>query len=104
MSSRITRTTLDIDDPILKKLEAIQARDGRSSGRLVSDPLARRSRARSRRRRPGASPGPRAPVRGNTVPDAHLAAILRQNGVTRLYTTDRDFRRFVFLRVIDPIG
>ena len=34
------RTTLDIDDPILKKLKAIQARDGRSLGRLVSDLLA----------------------------------------------------------------
>lgn len=43
------------------------------------------------------------PVRGNTVPDVHLAAILKQNGVTRLYTSDRDFRRFDFLKVIDPI-
>jgi hypothetical protein len=34
------RTTLDIDDPILKKLKAIQAHDGRSLGRLVSDLLA----------------------------------------------------------------
>jgi hypothetical protein len=39
-ASRIMRTTLDIDDPILKKLKAIQARDGRSLGRLVSDLLA----------------------------------------------------------------
>jgi toxin-antitoxin system PIN domain toxin len=43
------------------------------------------------------------PVRGNAVPDAHLAAILKQNGVTRLYTADRDFRRFDFLKVIDPL-
>ena len=34
------RTTIDIDDPILKKIKAIQARDGRSLGRLVSDLLA----------------------------------------------------------------
>ena len=34
------RTTIDIDDPILKKLKDIQARDGRSLGRLVSDLLA----------------------------------------------------------------
>ena len=40
LASRIVRTTLDIDDPILKKLKAIQARDGRSLGRLVSDLLA----------------------------------------------------------------
>jgi hypothetical protein len=34
------RTTLDIDDPILKQLKDFQARDGRSLGRLVSDLLA----------------------------------------------------------------
>ena len=41
-------------------------------------------------------------IRSNDVPDAHLAAVLKQNGITRLYTADRDFRRFDFLRVIDP--
>jgi len=41
-------------------------------------------------------------VRGNQVPDAHLAALLRQHGVRRLYTVDRDFRRFDFLQVTDP--
>ena len=41
-------------------------------------------------------------IRSNDVPDAHLAAILKQNGITRLYTADRDFRRFEFLRVINP--
>lgn len=42
-------------------------------------------------------------VRGNSVPDAHLAALLRQNGVTRLYTSDKGFRRFGFLEVVDPV-
>lgn len=42
-------------------------------------------------------------VRGNLVPDAHLAAVLRQHGVTRLYTHDKDFRKFDFLKVIDPL-
>jgi toxin-antitoxin system PIN domain toxin len=28
-------------------------------------------------------------IRGNLVPDAHLAALLRQHGVPRLYTVDR---------------
>lgn len=42
------------------------------------------------------------PVRGNLVPDAHLAALLRQYGVGRLYTADRDFRKFDFLEVADP--
>ncbi len=42
-------------------------------------------------------------VRGNLVPDTHLAALLLQHGVSRLYTHDRDFRKFDFLEVIDPI-
>jgi toxin-antitoxin system PIN domain toxin len=42
------------------------------------------------------------PARGNLVPDAHLAAVLRENGVTTLYTHDRDFRKFDFLDVQDP--
>jgi toxin-antitoxin system PIN domain toxin len=44
------------------------------------------------------------PVRGNIVPDAHLAAVLRQHGVRRLYTADRDFRKFDFLQVTDPFA
>jgi uncharacterized protein len=43
-------------------------------------------------------------ARGNAVPDAHLAALLRRHGVARLYTTDRDFRRFDFLDVQNPLG
>ncbi len=44
------------------------------------------------------------PVRGNLVPDAHLAALLRQHGVRVLYTNDPDFRRFRFLDVRNPFG
>jgi Arc/MetJ family transcription regulator len=40
LASRIMRTTIDIDDPILQQLKALQGRDGRSLGRLVSDLLA----------------------------------------------------------------
>lgn len=43
------------------------------------------------------------PIRGNLVPDAHLVAILREHGVRRLYTHDRDFRRFDFLQLEDPL-
>jgi toxin-antitoxin system PIN domain toxin len=43
-----------------------------------------------------------APVRGNLVPDAHVAAILFQHGVRTLYTNDRDFRKFESLEVRDP--
>ena len=42
-------------------------------------------------------------VRGNIVPDAHLAVILRQNGVSRIYTADADFRKFEFLEVMNPL-
>jgi toxin-antitoxin system PIN domain toxin len=41
-------------------------------------------------------------VRGNLVPDAHLAAVLFQHGVRTLYSTDRDFRKFASLDVRDP--
>ena len=34
------RTTIDIDDPILKDLKQLQAKVGKSMGRLVSDLLA----------------------------------------------------------------
>jgi toxin-antitoxin system PIN domain toxin len=46
----------------------------------------------------------RLAVRGNLVPDAHLAALLRQHGVRILYSSDRDFRRFDFLEVRDPLA
>jgi toxin-antitoxin system PIN domain toxin len=44
----------------------------------------------------------RIPTRGNDVPDAHLATLLRQHGVATLYSHDRDFRKFDFLNVRDP--
>ncbi len=44
------------------------------------------------------------PVRGNLVADAHVAAILLQNGVRTLYSNDRDFRKFESLDVRDPFA
>ncbi len=41
---------------------------------------------------------------GNLVPDAHLAAILKQHGVLTLYTNDSDFHKFRFLDVRNPLG
>ncbi|MBA2349567.1 MAG: PIN domain-containing protein [Solirubrobacterales bacterium] len=41
-------------------------------------------------------------TRGNAVPDAHLAALMRQHGVRTIYTRDRDFLRFAELDVRDP--
>lgn len=43
------------------------------------------------------------PLRGNLVPDAHLVAILKQHGVGRIHTRDRDFKKFQGLTVIDPL-
>ena len=36
----MARTTIDIDDPILKEIKAIQKREGRSMGKIVSQLLA----------------------------------------------------------------
>lgn len=44
----------------------------------------------------------RLPVRGNLVPDAHLAALLLQHGVTTLYTDNKEFLKFDFLRIRHP--
>jgi hypothetical protein len=44
------------------------------------------------------------PVRGNLVPDAHLASLLKQHGVRTLFTSDADFRKFPFLDVRDPFA
>ena len=42
-------------------------------------------------------------VRGNGVSDAHIAILLRQHGVNRIYSADADFRKFAFLEVINPL-
>ena len=49
------RTTLDIDDPILRDLKRLQQREGKSLGRLVSDLLAQ-SLAAQRGGRPAPAP------------------------------------------------
>jgi hypothetical protein len=36
----MARTTIDIDDPILKEIKAIQKEDGRSMGKIVTQLLA----------------------------------------------------------------
>jgi hypothetical protein len=53
IASSIMRTTLNIDDPILKEVKAIHAREGRSIGAVVSELLAE---ALARRRRSRAGP------------------------------------------------
>lgn len=43
-----------------------------------------------------------ADVRGNLVSDAHVVALMRENGVRTIWTHDRDYRRFPGIRVLDP--
>ena len=45
-----------------------------------------------------------AVISGNLVPDAHLVALMSENGVRTIWTNDRDFRRFTGLDVRDPFG
>lgn len=41
-------------------------------------------------------------VTGNLVSDAHLVALMRENGVRKLWSHDRDFRKFEEIQVRDP--
>ena len=45
-----------------------------------------------------------AQTRGNHVPDAHIAALMRQHGVTVIYTRDKDFRRYDGIDARDPFA
>lgn len=42
-------------------------------------------------------------LRGNLVHDLHIAVLMREHGVSRIYTRDTDFHRFGFLTVLDPL-
>jgi predicted nucleic acid-binding protein len=41
---------------------------------------------------------------GNLVPDAQIAALCLEHGVTELVTGDRDFHRFPGLQIVDPFS
>lgn len=43
-------------------------------------------------------------VRGNLVPDAHLASLLRQHDIPTLYSADTDFKKFAWLTVRNPLA
>ena len=40
---------------------------------------------------------------GNLAHDAHIAVLMREHGVRRIYTRDADFFRFPFLEPVDPV-
>lgn len=41
---------------------------------------------------------------GNLVPDAHLVALMLENGVRTIWTHDRDYRKFRGITVRDPFA
>ena len=79
------RTTLDTDGAVLRELRRRGEREGEGFWGIFQTTAGQR-------------------VRGNAVPDAHIAALMRQHGVTTIYTRDRDYRRFDGIRVRDPFG
>ena len=42
--------------------------------------------------------------RGNLIPDAHVVALMREHGVSTIWSHDRDFRKFRGIRVRDPFS
>jgi predicted nucleic acid-binding protein len=43
-------------------------------------------------------------LNGNLWHDAHTAVLMREHGISRIYTRDTDFHRFTFLDPIDPLN
>ena len=41
---------------------------------------------------------------GNLVPDAHVVALMLENGVRTIWTRDRDYRKFRGIHVRDPFS
>ena len=42
-------------------------------------------------------------IRGNLVHDLNIATLMREHGISRIYTRDTDFHRFPFVTVLDPL-
>jgi len=40
---------------------------------------------------------------GNLYHDAHTVALMREHGISSIFTRDTDFHRFHFLEVRDPL-
>lgn len=41
---------------------------------------------------------------GNIMHDAHTAILMREHGIRQICTRDKDFHRFSFLEVVDPLA
>jgi toxin-antitoxin system PIN domain toxin len=42
-------------------------------------------------------------LRGNLISDLHVAVLMKEHGIRRIYTLDQDFHRFPFIQVLDPL-
>src|SRR5262249_46766327 len=82
IASNIMRTTLDIDDPILREVKAIHEREGRSMGAIVSELLAEALV----RRRPARA---RASLRWISRPMKPLIALTEKEAVHAALDSDR---------------
>jgi hypothetical protein len=82
IASRIMRTTIDIEDPILREVKAIQKKEGRSMGAVISELLA----DALARRRPSRS---RAPFRWTSRPMKSLIDLADKEAVYAALDADR---------------
>ncbi|HUE96559.1 MAG TPA: TA system VapC family ribonuclease toxin [Longimicrobiaceae bacterium] len=41
---------------------------------------------------------------GNLMHDFHTAVLMREHGLSRIYTRDADFHRFDFIEVVEPLA
>lgn len=82
-TSNIMRTTLDIDDPILKEVRKIHEQEGRAMGSIVSELLAD---ALARRR---ASSKPPPPFRWSSRPMNALVDLADKDAVHAALDADR---------------
>jgi hypothetical protein len=83
LTSSIMRTTVDIDDPILREVKAIHEKEGRSMGAIVSELLAD---ALTRRRRSATA---RAPFRWISRPMKPLVDLADKDAVYAALDADR---------------
>ncbi len=84
----MARTKLNLDTPLLEELQELQKKERKSLGALLE---VYREVTQD------------TSERANLVPDAHLASILRQHGISTLFTHNvGDFEKFGFLDVRNP--
>jgi hypothetical protein len=82
LASRIMRTTIDIEDPILREVKALQKREGRSMGAVISELLA----DALAHRRPSR---PRQPFRWTSRPMKALVDLADKEAVYAVLDADR---------------